>query len=208
MKCLLFIFIIGMISMQGFAAINTYHELISRTSSACNNRALFNEAFTNDVTRYKLQTSDEDKRGAADLAISLFLMNEYDKELNTMALATHNSLVSNILNNASIANDSWIKYAAGIELINGLNIDGNKTRSYDLTTNLIGRAISQIPRMESPNFWEGLMVFHNCSGATVLDVLRLNAAIELHEEGNYSQLSTYTNALPRPIYQYYMEEVE
>lgn len=208
MKCLLFIFIIGMISMQGFAAINTYHELISRTSSACNNRALFNEAFTNDVARYKALTSDEERGGVADLAVSLFLMNKYDRELDIAALVYHNTLTSNILYNASIANDSWIKYAAGVEFINGLNVDGDRITSFALTTNLIARAASQAPQMESPNFWEGLMVFHNCSGATVLDVLRLNAAIELPEEGNYSQLSTYTNALPRPIYQYYMEEVE
>lgn len=190
-----------------FAAIDSYSELITRTSAACRNRALFNTAFTNDVVRYKSVISEDDKRNAADLAIALFLINKYDKDFDSTALTQHNQIVSNIVYDASINNSSWIRYAAGFEYINGLNMD-NDSRGLILTTNLIAQAQANPPTMEVPNYWDALMDMSDCSGASILDALRLNAAIELYERGVYSELSCYTNSLPIRIYQYYLEEIE
>lgn len=195
-------------SISVYATIDTYEDLVSRTAAACRNRSLFSSTFTNDVVRYKNRTVDTAHRCAADLALSFYLMNRYDKECDTSALTIHNVLVSNVLFNASIPADSWIRYAAGFEYISGLNIDGRYEDGFIVTTNLISLATTASPRMSEPNFWDAMMDREACSEATVLDALRLIAAIELYEKREFSRLGTYTNAMPSRIYRYYREEVE
>lgn len=195
------------VAAQGLASIDCYDELISRTAAACNDQTLFSSSFTNDLVRYRNATTNMHERCVADLAISLFCMHRYDKCLDTDALMMHNTLVSNVFYNASISSDSWIRYAAGFEYVNGLNIDGN-SEGLVITTNLVASATSSSPNMATPNFWDAMMNMADCPGATVLDVFRLNAAIELYEKGEYYELGTYTNALPSRIYQYYLEEIE
>lgn len=197
-----------LVSICSYAAIDTYAELVSRTAAACHDRSLFSSTFTNDVIRYKSRTTETSYMCAADVALSLYFMNQYDKRFDTSALTVHNALVSNVLFNVSIPADSWIRYAAGFEYINGLNIDGRSKDGLVVTTNLIASATMASPWMGVTNFWNAMMDMENCRDATVLDALRLNAAVELYENGELSQLRTYTNALPSRIYQYYLEEVE
>lgn len=190
-----------------------YDQLISATICACDSPdLLLLPAFTNDVQVYRIGCSNSVGRCAADLSTSISLMHrlDHDEECvgNDACFRRHQELVSNIVDCAGLEEGSWIRYAAAVEYMTGLNYNNQKERAYALSTNMIERIIVRPPEMESTNYWKSMSRWMGCSNETFLTVFRLNAAIWCAENGRNEEATELTNSLPVSAVEIFRDELK
>lgn len=180
---------------------DNYNELISSVIRACENpRLLLTAAFTNDVTAYRASCTNEEGRCAADLALALSLMQRMDQGESDGArdacFRLHQTLVSNVAFSSGLEIGSWIRYAAAVEYLTGLNCGGQRDAVFTLSTNMVAKIARHPPNMGETNYWNAMSNWMRSPNETLSTVFRLNAAIWLAERNRQEEIVPLTNSLP------------
>lgn len=181
--------------------IATYNDLITATISACDDpEVLLVDAFTNEVARYGISCSNMQGKCAADLALAIALMHRMENDErsagNRFAFEQHQNLVSNIVACAALGEGSWIRYAAAVEYIAGLNEDNHQDAGFALSTNMLTQIDSFPPDMGQTNYWGAMSRWMRCTNETLAVVFRMNAAIWLGDQNRMQEFGALTNSLP------------
>jgi hypothetical protein len=201
-KSILLLICLGVHWAQG--TINNYEELIHATIQACNepNRFL-SSAYTNDVIAYRSCCTNAFTRCAADLSLAVCLMYRMDNDEDCVGdnacYDRHQALVTNILASADIGAASWLRYAAAVEFVHGLNFNRRFSEGFVHSTNMLAQIAVNSPEMGITNFWNGMARLQQCEGITLQMAFQINAAIQLAEQKRYSEMFCYTNELPAKV---------
>lgn len=192
---------------------DNYNELISRVIRACENpRLLLTAAFTNDVTTYRATCVDEQGRCAADLALAISLMQRMDHDRAYVAgdvyFRQHQALVSNIVYCSGLEVGSWIRCAAAVEYLIGLNYGNQRDAVFILSTNMVAKMARHPPNMAVTNYWGAMSSWMRSPNETLLTVFRLNAAIWLAERNRLAEIAPLTNSLPVRAIHLLQEELD
>ncbi len=201
-KCFLLSMCCSVILLYG--SINNYEDLIHTTIQACNEPSEFlSSAYTNDVITYRNGCTGTYARCAADLSLAICLMyrmdNDEDCVGNNACYEWHQLLVTNILASADISAGCWIRYAAGVEFMHGLNHGGQFLEGFIHSTNMLAQIVANPPDMGNTNFWNGMVRLQGCQGITLPMAFKINAAIQLAEQNQFSEILHYTNSLPAVV---------
>lgn len=180
---------------------DNYNELITKVIRACENpRILLTTAFTNEVMTYRAMCADEQGRCAADLALAISLMHRMEHEEACVAsdscFRSHQILVSNIVCCSSLDVGSWLRYAAAVEYLMGLNYGNQRDAVFQLSTNMVAKIARHPPDMGVTNYWNAMSIWMESPNETLSTVFRLNAAIWLSEHNREAEIVSLTNSLP------------
>lgn len=189
---------------SSYCAIGSYDELVSATIQACNDPSRFlSPTYTNDLIAYRNGCTGACARCTADLSLAICLMYRMDNDENCVGSNScyewHQSLVTNILEATDIDTDSWIKHAAAVEFMYGLNYDSRFAESFVFSTNMLAQIDKHPSNMGKSNFWDGIVRMQNCRGMTPKMAFQVNAAIHLAEQKRHSEMGVYTNSLPAAL---------
>ena len=189
------------LSLLSFGEIGSYEELIRYTALACAEpRLLLSSAYTNDLENYRNACTNACERSAADLSLSISLMFRMDNDELSMAsdecFALHQSLVSNVVYSTELDQGSWIRYAAAMEYVCGLNYGNHSQDGFAVSTNMLSMMLTYPVDMGHTNFWNEMSRLLKCPDMTLGTAFRLNAALALAEEERWSEVGQYTNSLP------------
>ncbi len=150
--------------------------------------------------------------GAADLALAISLMHRMDEDeescANDECSGRHQSLVSNVVYCTGLDDGSWIRYAAAVEYMAGLNYGNQQDAAFVLSTNMITRIGTYPPNMGSTNYWSSMSRWMRSPNETILTVFRVNAAIWLAEHNRIGEIVSLTNSLPASAINIFLEELE
>ncbi len=190
-----------MLSVISSKGLDNYNELISKVIRACENpRLLLTTAFTNEVMTYRAMCTDEQSQCAADLALAVSLMHRMEHDEACVArdecFRLHQVLVSNIVHSASLDVGSWLRYAAAVEYLTGLNYGNQRDAVFHLSTNMVARMARHPPNMGVTNYWNAMSIWMECPNETLSTVFCLNAAIWLSEHNRVEEIMPLTNSLP------------
>lgn len=189
-----------------------YNEFISKVGWACRNpRLLLTTSFTNDVMAYRASCSNAQRQCAADLAFAISLMRRMDGDeacvANAECFRRHQSLVSNIVYRSDIDASSWIRYAAAIEYMTGLNYGNQHDVAFCLSTNMAAKIALRPPDMSVTNFWDSMSNLLESPNETLSTVFRLNAAVWLAEHNRIGEIASFTNSLPTSAINIFLDEM-
>lgn len=185
-----------------------YAGFVAYVSRACWNPSYFNESFTNDVTRFKMSHTNLFDVATADLAQSLYYWHQYEDMCDQNAFIMHQNQVSNILESVSAPVGGWVRQAAAFQYACGLNADGKYEDSYRVVTNAIREVSAYGISAGDRTFWNEMSSSPGETSLSVLETLRVMAALEMSRRGNYEGIETHTNGLSAAAYQVFCEENE
>ncbi len=190
--------------LLSYGTISTYDELICKTIQACDEPSRFLiPAYTNNIITYRDSCTNLSARCAADLSLAICLMYRMDNDEdcigNNAIYEWHQSLVTNILASTNIGVGCWIRYAAGVEFMHGLNHGRHFLEGFIHSTNMLAQIMANPPNMGSTNFWDGMTRLQDCQGITQQMAFQINAAIQLAEQNQHSEMVCYTNTLPTTV---------
>ena len=212
MRCIAITVIVAW-TYVSLGGINTYNELISSTIQACDTpELLLTESFTNDVVGYRAVCTNVHEQCAADLTLAISLMHrvEHDEGCvgNNACFLRHQSLVSNIVYHTGLAAGVWIRYAAAVEYMSGLNYDNQQVTSFILSTNMLAKIEAQSPDMGVSNYWMSMSRWMKIPNETLPTVFRLNAAIWLAEHNRGEEVGAFTNSLPVSAINMFLDDIK
>ena len=201
-----------LISFSAFGEITCYNELIQAAIQACDNsEMLLTPSYTNDLSIFRNLCTNAEERCATDLALAISLMHRMDHDEDSVGDATcferHQSLVSNILASAELAQRSWIRYEAALEYVCGFNYDNRSDKGFSLTTNMLANLTATPIDMGHTNYWDAMARLMKCSSLTLPMVLKLNAAITLAEQNRWSEVGFYTNGISHSAIEVFIDEL-
>ena len=181
--------------------ITSYNELIAATIDACNEPdILLAEAFTNDMVNYRNACTNVQGRCAVDLSLAISLMHRLDHDEECVGsqsqFARHQMLVSNVVHCTELEECSWIRYAAAVEYVQGLNLDNQQSAGFIFSTNMLAKIMISPPDMGQTNYWNSMSQWMKCPNEALATVFRMNAAIWLAEQNRMAEFETFTNSLP------------
>lgn len=194
-------------------AQDEYNEFISRVSMSCANPGLLlTAAFTNDVITYRATCTNSPGQYAADLALAISLMHRMDCDeacvANDEHFRRHQNLVSNIVYCSDLGVASWIRYAAAVEYMTGLNYGNQQDMAFSLSTNMVAKIVLYPPDMAVTNFWNSMTIWMKSPNETLATVFRSNAAIWLAEHNRTEEMVSFTNSLPASAINILQDELE
>ena len=190
------------------AEIVDYNDLVERMIVACRAPSiLLSDGFTNELVSYRAMQTNVWNQCVADIALSVAMMQRFDKHMDMEAYERHRQLSSNVFHSTLIPVDSWIHYAGAFEYVSGLNVGGEYEKGFEITTNQLRRLSEVSPDMGSTNYWMALMTFEGCTNATAEDIFKLNAAAEMLRQERQEEVGAYTNSLPETLIRQFNEEL-
>lgn len=193
--------------------INNYNDLIGSTLQACSEPDIFLTVdYTNNVVRYRNNCTDKLMRSAANLALAISLMRRMDSDESCVSdndcYELHQAIVSNIIADTELDPESWVKYAAGVEYVHGLNHGNRSFEGFVVSTNMLMQMESNPVYMGGTNFWNGMMLLQGCNGITPKMAFQLNAALDLAGRNRWTEVVAYTNALPQLLIEKFIDGLE
>ena len=193
-------------SFASQAEIESYQELVASISTALQNKELLRGAsFTNEVGAFAESTTNELHSVTARLGLSLAFLEISASTMDDDLYVTGFDTVTNALQAPSCPIAAWQRYAAMSIMCDYLNRDSNYEESFAVSTNAIAQIDSCNPNLATPNFWSALTQYDNTPGVSMRESFQANAAGARIMSGNFENLDTFTNGLPRTIMESLLE---